>query len=366
MSNILYIGPYREFSSEGNIARNYIRSLVRSKHNLTIKPIYNILKSFPESEMEKDILPLENNNQEKYHTIIQHCYPHHFCFDRRFDQHIGIPIIESKTPHNSICNFLDTPDKMIAPSKYVKDCLGHFHDKVSIIPVPIDIESINDNLEKYSLEKRSDNFKFYVVADFVDRSNIKKIVECFRIACNDTDADLIIKTKNYCNENEDLYQVIEYELDKIDNTLMSYSAKPKIIVGEVGNEAMNYLHRNNDCLIDLGSGKRFGYSTLQGLAFNSSVITISDSAQSEIIANTDNFVIDSELVNCEDDNKTYDFYNTVFDKWLIPTKISLIYAMKSAMFEDRIHKKARHIKAKDKLKTYDINHITNVWNKYDL
>ena len=85
MDNILYIGRYRDFSGVGNASRAYLKSLIRTGHNVSARPIYNIYKDYPENEIDDEILELETNFSKKYHKIIQHCYPHQLTYNKNFE-----------------------------------------------------------------------------------------------------------------------------------------------------------------------------------------------------------------------------------------------------------------------------------------
>lgn len=371
MSNILYIGPYREFSSDGNISRNYISALVEAGHNVCIKPIYNIFKSFPEQEIKKEILKLEKNSQKKYHSVIQHCYPHQYYSDSRFDHNIGILNLESFNYQNRLLDFLQIPDKLIAPSNYVKFCANEFSKfnlKIDVIPPPIDL----DNIKKYrknNLKEIDKNlFTFYVIEDFINKSNINILLEAFWLAIdNEEDINIVIKTKNKNQEHTDLYQTIEYEFGKLGSMISKFNRKPKIVIGEIKNDAMYYFHNNNSCYVDVSSGKSFGYSVLEALAFDNPIITMEDSAQSEIIKDTNNFIASSEITYCKDESKNYNTYNTIDQRWYSPNVQNLIEQINSVIHEDYIHKIDRIKKSREKLATtYSADAIVKLLKNYDI
>lgn len=370
MSNILYIGPYREFSSMGNIARNYIKSLLISGHNVCIRPIYNTFKPYPEFDIDNDILELENNFNKKYHTVIQHCYPHQYYLDRRFDRTIGIVSLESFNYKNRFQDHLKIPDQLICPSYFVKNSVLEMVEKdddIFVISPPVDMEKINSYRSTNINNKSKHTTSFYVIADFINKNNILKILEAFWLTFEDNDnVELVIKTKNKTQEHIDINQVIEYEFGKLNSMISKYGKKPKVIVGETRKESIYYLHNNNDCYIDMSSGKSFGYSVLEALAFENRVMCLQNSAQSEIIVGTDNCYVDSDIVSCKDDAKIYDVYNTSDQHWLMPVIPDFIEKLKVFSLENNDDRTTRIKKTKEKIQEYTMESIAKVWSSHDL
>lgn len=371
MSNILYIGPYREFSSDGNISRHYIKALLAAGHNLSIKPIYNIFKSYPEQEIHKEILDLEKNSSNKYHSVIQHCYPHQYYTDRRFDNNIGILNLESFNYHDRLIDFLKIPNKLIAPSNYAKFCADEFgrHKlNIEVIPPPIDIDQIKNYRRNHTKDIDNKLFTFYVIEDFVNKSNLSILLEAFWLSVdNEDDINIVIKTKNKNQEHTDLYQTIEYEFGRLGSMVSKFNKKPKIVIGEIKNDAMYYFHNNNSCYVDVSSGKNFGYSVLEALAFENPIITLENAAQSEIIKETNNFTVESEITYCKDESKNYNIYNTIDQRWYVPNLQNLIEQINNVVHEDRSHKIERIKLSRAKIaEKYSINAVVDLLKNYDI
>lgn len=361
MSNILYIGPYREFSGRGSAARNYIKALVYCGHNVSIRPIYSTFKSYPSFDIDNDILELENNFNKKYHAVIQHCYPHEYYFDNRFDKIIGIVNLESLNYRGRLDDYLSIPDQLIAPSNFVKQAINENKNfNVYIIPEPIDIKKISEyKNNKNHKDKKTSDFIFYVIADFLPKNNIPEVLECFWMAFDENySVELVIKTKNKIYEFTNLHQTIEYEFAKINPSISRYKKKPRLVIGEVKKEAINYLHNNGDCYIDLSSSRCFGGSVLEALAFDNSCIVHEFTSQSEVVDNTNNFIVESELVNCRDAIKVHDVYNTFDQQWYYPNKDSLIQQLKNAFLETKEQKAQRLLLTQEKIKDYSIETIS--------
>lgn len=342
MSNVLYIGPYREFSGMGNAARAYIKSLITTGCNLSIRPIYNIFKSYPDSEIDSDILELESNFSKKYHKVIQHCYPHQLCYSNKFDQNICIVHLEASRYNGYLSEYLNIMDNIVVGSEHVKNILlekNNLKTKIEVVKEPIDI----DKIKKYQTDnkKTSEIFSFYVISDFIKRKNIDVILLAFLILSDQYDIELSIKTRNFNSASIITEQSIEYEFEKIYSAIRkNHFKKPKVLVGDIKYDGIKYIHNNNDCLINISSGESFGYSVLEAMCFNNNTIVNNNTALSELVQDT-GYVTESEIVECLDSDRLYYMYNTI-DQWYNkPSLNSLISKMIFAINESKIEKNKR-------------------------
>lgn len=364
MDNILYIGPYREFSGMGNAARQYIRSIIESGDNISIRPSYNIFKPFPTEEVGNDILELESNSSRSYHKVIQHCYPHQAVMDRRFGQNICITHIESFGYNNIISQHLNILDTVVVGSNHSAKSLvsaGVIPEKIKVIPEPIDLNGISEYQKNNPKEeKKNSAFSFYTIADFVDRKNLDKIIMAYAMTCDELDGiDLVIKLKSFANTDIHINESVEYTLSKIYATMRrAHMKKPKIILGETKHEAILYLHNNNDCFINVSSGESFGYSTLEAMCFNNNIIVNRNIGSSEIIEeNCGNFVETSKK-ECVDSDRLYYIYNTINQTWENPDISSLINNMFKSMYETKESKELRMSAQKEASKKYSMEVVS--------
>lgn len=346
MENILYIGPYREFSGMGNASRNYIKALIQTGHNICVRPIYNVFKAYPETEMDSEIISLESNFSKKYHKVIQHCYPHQLCYSSKFDQNIGIVHLESTNYNGALSSYINIMDTIIVGSKFVKSVLLESQDikaKINVIPEPIDTKLyqtyINSNPKT---TKQNSKYSFYVVSDFIQRKNINLVLLAFLILSDKyDDIELVIKTKSATASSPLMEQTINYEFEKIYNiTRKNYFKKPQVLVGDIKHDGIKYIHHNNNCLINISSGESFGYSVLEAMFFNNNTIVTNNTALSELTNNT-GYVVDSDSVPCFDNDRLYHMYNTLDQKWQQPILNNLVSQMSKAIYESKTSKEQR-------------------------
>lgn len=360
MDNILYIGPYREFSGMGNASRQYIRALALSGHNISIRPSYNYYVSYPSESIDNSILELEKNHSKHYHKIIQHCYPHQLVFNSRFDENIGLIHLESINNTNMLKEHLNIMDKIIVGSTFVRLILNELDvkSKIYIIPEPIDLDYILSYRRDNPIEITDYNYKFYTITSFEDRKNINSLLMAFLICSNHySDIDLSIKLRHIDNA-ANMQEYIEYEFEKVYTTVRkNFVKKPKIYIGNTDYMNVLYLHNNNDCYINTSYGESFGYSALEAMAFNNQIIITENTGFDDIINNSCGLKIASDLVSCKDKNRIFPIYNSVYQKWYEPKIDDIVEKMFLAINESKLSKKQRIKNQTEQLKQFTLQKV---------
>ena len=363
MKNILYIGPYREASSVGNASRKYIKALNATKNNITIKPFYNIWKSYADSLINTDILQLENNTFDHYDIVIQHVYPHQLSYNNKFEKNIAIVHPECLNYGLDYINYINQMDTIIVPSEFSKRSLvgtGIDQTKIVTVPVPLDLIEIDSFKNIMSnKDKTNQKYVFYIIDKFASQSNIEKTILAFLILSSkyeNIELVLNIEPSFHLNDNiikENIYNIYNMFSTNQDNM-------PTIINGDIEYSKLLDIHNNGDCLIDISSGKSFGYSSLEAMIFNNNIIALNDTAQSELLSNNCGSIIDNEYANCLDDNKSFFMYNTVRQTWSKPILNDLINTMEKTILESDTAKINR-IKSQDStVQSFSIKNISEL------
>lgn len=366
MKNILYIGPYREFSGIGNASRQYLKALSMAGHNIMIKPLYNTFKPFPENLIDPDILDLETNILNSYDIVIQHVYPHQYCYDYRFAKNIGILHLDSINYHQNMLSYVELMDEVIVGSSFVANAIKLIDTNnkcnIRIIPEPIDFNII----KKYKQDNQrinSGSYSFYTIGDFIYKKNIEKIIHAYLLAfTEDDDVELIIKTNHNDMDNDALNQAIEYETEKIFKSLKINTKfkKPKIMVGHTDYKNILYIHNNCDCFINVSMGESFGYSTLEAMCFNNNIVVNSNIASAEIIDHKCGLFVGSKQVMTYDPNSPYFIYNTYNQKWYDVSVEDVMEKMILAFTEDDSTKKSRIEAQSEKIKKFTLDNISKL------
>jgi glycosyltransferase involved in cell wall biosynthesis len=365
MTNVLYIGPYREFSGMGNAARQYIKALIKAGYNICLRPVYNIYQPYPENDMSNEIVELEKNSAKKYHVCIQHSYPHQFCRYNKFDKHIGIVHIEHNSSTTELNSFLNTMDDIIVGSSLVKNSIEKYNynsnTRIHHVPEPIDIDEIKNFMQTQTHITTSENktYKFYTIGDLIKRKNLNDIMYAYLSLCKIFDnIELVIKLKNNQNNIQVLQQTIEYMFEQIyGDVQINISKKPKILFGAVRQEAIWHIHNINDCFINASSGESFGYSTLEALTFNRNIIVNDNIGSSEIVSEGCGLLSDTLEETCYDKDRIYPIYNTTRQKWRKPIIENLIQCMAMSYMETEKQKQNRIEKQNNFVINYSIENI---------
>jgi glycosyltransferase involved in cell wall biosynthesis len=364
MDNILYIGPYREFSGAGNTSRAYIKSLIKTGHNISVRPIFNIFKNYPIESTDQDIHELESNFSKKYHKVIQHCYPHQVCYHKNFDQNIAIISVDSFGQKIATTQYLEIADKIIVGSEFAKNELkDKIQTKICVIPEPVDYDKILQYKE-INYKQNKDTFNFYCIADYLTRKNIDIIVLCFsKLAAYYDNIELVIKTKSYSGSDLDTKEELEFNLSKIYEILRNANLKkPKVVIGETSTEGIYYIHNNNDCIINISGAESFGYSVLESLAFQNNIICNKKIASAEIVAGGCGLLVDTESDMCLDEDRLFPTYNTTQQFLQKPIINSLIEQMEQAITETQTDKEIRQQNQAERVKQYTVDKVSEMFN----
>lgn len=369
MDNVLYIGPYREFTGMGNASRKYIRSLIASGHNVSIRPIFNTFKLYPENEIEQSILDLEKNSSKIYHKCIQHCYPHQYVYNNSFDKIIGITHLESYGYKKDVAQYYDLVDEIIVGSSFVAKSLSlsGVEKPIRIVPEPIDLISLH-SFRKLNPKKINKDFTFYAIGNFENRKNFLKLINAFSILSLEFDnVSLVIKTRNkptYISNN--IRESIIKDLVEIKNSVFSLlttdkKRQPKIIVGDSEYKDILALHNSTDCYIDISSGESFGYPALEAMCFGNNLIINEKTATSELLTEDFGITVKTEDAMAEEEFKPYYCYNTIYQTWKAPILDSLINCMLAAVTESEDKKRTRISRQYERIQSYSIEKISELF-----
>ena len=364
MDNILYIGPYREFSGMGNASRQYIKALIVAGHNVSVCPIYNIYRAYPEVDIDPDILHRESNLSTSYDKVIQHTYPHQYSYDYRFAKNIGILHLESHNYYQNLTQYINLMDEIIVGSQYVAHSVrtsGVCTAPIRVVPEPIDLEMVKTFRASNPPVKKTSQYKFYTIGNYISRKNLDMVVTAFLSLFTTHDqVELIIKTKEYGQPEESLQQALEYDLQRLYESVKNLGVnKPKVMIGETSYKNILHIHNNGDCFINASSGESFGYSTLEAMAFNNNIIATNNTGGSEIIDSTCGKYVHSEPVGCVD-NHSHFLYNSIHQQWNKPTVNSLMKQMIGCMEESESEKEERIISQNNRIKKFSLETVSNL------
>lgn len=307
MKNVLYIGPYTQNDTYGEISRGYIDAIL-VQHNLTTYPIYYNTNLIDANKFDKYEKKISNG---KYDYIIQHCLPGDFFCNKTDATNIGIVNIET---HDWTNNYesksnMSSMDEIWVSSNYERQILIKSGISTNIKVVP---PCINTNLtyqvDSMALPNVFENtYKFYCIITDPDKDNLEDLILAFNIAFNFTDnVSLIIKT-----DISDIENIIVDIKKKIG---FKHKFKKEFIVKY--NFGTNYapLHNSCDCFVHCPNGSSFDPRLIEALTFGKTPIVNMNTSSADFVNNTTGTLVKSHktpvVLTQRKLTADYDFYHS--------------------------------------------------------
>jgi glycosyltransferase involved in cell wall biosynthesis len=189
---------------------------------------------------------------------------------------------------------------------------------IKVISQPLDIPLIKQNEDKdldlHPMIKQT--FKFYYMADHVERSNLKDLIIAFHLAFDiNQPVSLIIKTSVPNMSVADSYKSIEKEIDEIKKRLnISKRYKKEIIItDELSCEEIIKLHNSCDCFVSTSRGESFCRAAAEALVLGKTPIVTDNTGMTDFINNKNGSVVQSHRTPVILDKKIlpddFDIYN---------------------------------------------------------
>jgi glycosyltransferase involved in cell wall biosynthesis len=333
MSNILFIGPFKQADGWGQAAREYIKALRTTGHNIQIRPVFFINKQV--EELEFDIQELEFKTLDRFDAVIQNVLPQFFEYNKNYGVNIGLTAIETSKWENVWPRKIEMMDQVWVPSEYSSHCIKRScrKDNVKIIPIPQEIERAQGNIKPlYSnSDILKDKFVFYFIGEYIERKNLDMLVKAFHIEFyRNEPVELLIKTNRLGTEPRDLAQILVNRFDNIKENLGLYSSTQDykselIITDRISNEEMNAIHKQCNCFVMPSSGEAWSIPAADSAVFGNYVI-MTDTGASEFA----DILVESTLTNVDTKDKPLSGLFTAKELWLQPNFLSLRRAMRKA------------------------------------
>lgn len=334
MSNVLFIGPYRQSCSWGRAAKAYIRAIVKSGANVTIRPIY--MGTSIDNKIDPFFLNLEQKKYDKYDALIQNVLPHLLDYNSCFGKNIALFYTETSGWQNTWPRKLSFMDEIWVPSYAdVKNIKGSGIDKVPIkqIPIPLDCDKFLQTYEPID-NLKGDTFKFYFIGELVERKNVDMIIRAFHSEFDRTEpVELILKINRQGMNVESLTGLMSNLINSIKKDLRIYSKiedyKQEIVIPDyLPEEVLNRLHISCDCFVMPSSGESWCMPVADALGFGKPALVTSGIGPEDMIPSC-SLLIRSfpESVSVEQ-TPLEDLY-TGSETWHRPSQLDLQQKMRS-------------------------------------
>lgn len=340
--NVLFIGPYRQGLDGWNIAaREYIRALVKTGVNLTIRPIY---MGQGVSEPPLEFLELEENKLPYYDVVIQNVLPHLAEYNGNYGKNIALFYTESCGWHNTWVSRLSCMDEVWVPSFADSNnlTLSGYDKDIREVPIPTDVGKFVKSYESDQLHNilDSDSFKFYFIGELIQRKCLDRLVQAFHIEFDPLEnVELVVKTSKSGLAPEQVVKMFNDYVTTIKTNLRLHGRidqykEELCITGKLTEDELCYLHSRSNCFVMPSMGESWSMPVLDAAGFGKTPIVIRDTGPNAIIDENSGWVVPSFLdhVNVMD-APLPDIY-TGYELWHNYSLKNLCKAMRSA-FEDK-------------------------------
>lgn len=339
MRNILYIGHYKDNNGLGESCRRYVDFLSNNiKLNLAIRPIF-VTNSVITNYINNDkYIEYENNSSKNYDTIIQHTLPDYLEYNKEFGKNIAIAEIETiNVNYGGWIEKLNLMDEIWVGSKFAADSLifGGLNKPIKIIPEPYNITEYGDKKDNFFTYSDDTNpFIFYTIGQYAEKKNIKSIILAYLLEFNKQDnVRLFIKTCDHRKQNDDLENLIKYDMSVIKNIIrkpIENYPDVDIVCGYLSSSDIIRLHQSADCYVNAAKGDSFGASAIEAALCDNIIINNKNIGSSTYFNSTNALMIDStESVTICSNSMVKNMY-TMYEKWFEPSISDMQKMMRKA------------------------------------
>lgn len=332
--NGLFIGPYRQNDGWGHSAVDYLKSINTQIKNMSARPIYYVDNHV--KQINDTTKTCENKTFDSYDIVFQQCLPHSLTIDKRIKKNIGITMLETNNLSKSMCVMnMNGMDEICVPSRQEAKTLKQsgVTTNIKVISQPIDIEFYNKHRDKkIQLGSTTDKtFKFYTIAEFVDRKNLYDLVAAFRLAFSNVDnVSLIIKT-NTDGIAKDTSAEITEKFRKFKATMGTHKQNKQeiVITQRLSDIDLVGLHNACDCFVMPSYGESFCRPAAEALILGKTPIVTDNTGMTDFINNDNGFIIRSKktpVIAQRVLSNDFDIYNA-YEHWYKPDIYHLVECM---------------------------------------
>lgn len=327
---LLYIGPYKQNDLWGHYSQDFVRSLLCSSQDVTIRPIY--MAPYIDNNIDATFTALEHKSHDKYDIVIQHCLPILFHYDGTIPRNVGMFQFESTLP-TTWKHFIKLMPEVLVSTKYECIQLGN---KGIRIPRGVDVSKFERSYQKFDFSG-NDNFKFYYIGEYEDRKNIQALVKAFHLEFNRSEpVELVINTYKEGIPTEQLLAKINEDFKNIKVALRVYknadSYKKEIVIcKKLNTEELGTIHNSCDCFVMPSQGESWESHTFDAMGFGKTPIVTYDTGMSDYIDFETGYPALSDLHHCETSDAPLPELYTGHEKWREVSIDSLRHQMRNAL-----------------------------------
>lgn len=304
--NVLYIGPYRDQSTQGIASLNHIRSL-KNKCTLTIRPIFLTSNRIDKIDSDLELLETKPISDKPYDICIQYAPIDYLVSFRMVSKkNYSIPIIPYSYRSDlklRYARILDYFDYILCDSQYDIDIIKNIQNNKKKLKLYNYTESLSSSNTPDDLLSYNKQHKFYT---FINEQSIRffnKILIAFFIMQKKAPSSVLFVIL----ENNNYSKIIKNNIDLIVNKMnIKYSNNYIKLLSSINQEAnILGIHNVSNCCIYLRDYTNTSLPISIAKLYNNTVIT-----NENIVTVQD---IDFESTNQNDDVSIIKYAPTISD-----------------------------------------------------
>ena len=365
MSNILFIGPYRQQDGWGVASRDYAKAFLHSQHEVTLNPIYlstNVKTSYEDKWL--DIA--EKKVHHDYDIVIQNCLPPYFC---KFADvmNVGLCFFEScNLQHIPWIDNINLLDMLLVASDFEKQSLikAGVTIPIKVLPIPCDVSKFNEKLTLKQLFNYGHQFKFYCIGEHNRRKNVEDMILAFhREFIYDENVALVIKLSGA--SSEELTRSISQQLQSIKKNCGLYPHESKyrqeiLITDRLTDKEIIALHNSCDCYVSSAFGESICLGALDALGFGKTPIVNKNSGTTQFIDNRTGFLVNSFEVPAIDRMRPLKELYRTQDTWFKIDVLDLQKQMRKAFSMSLSERQTRFVNSKERIEQHSYDNIGKI------
>ena len=354
MKNILFLGPYRQNDGWGNAAKEYLRALSHTGHNIVARPLYlNTQRAFDPLD---EFSLLESKHEDKFDVVIQNAVPDMF---RRYEgvKNIGISFFETTINSTPWPQSLELMDQLWVTSRFdFEFVLNNIRTQQHIVKVPCSYEKYTKEYSYNNLLKNhSHEFKFYFIGELTQRKNLYSLLTAFHLAFSPAEpVRLVLKVNKVGASERQTLQEIQSLISSVKQDLHLYQSEEEysqeIIISDfLSDDDLVGIHKECDCFVMPSSGEGFCLPAFDAMGFGSYLLVNKHCGASQLVEQHRNgLYIDSNREPAIASDRPLEYLYNGRDYWYPVSIRSLIKRLRDVYsMREKLEKEKNFVQGKN-------------------
>lgn len=300
--NILFIGPYRQNDGWGFAARDYIRAMDTTSHTISCKPIF---MGQPDSAglhpsiMKKERLKFDGRPD----VVIQNVLPPYLDYQHGM-KNIALCYFETENLRfTGWIEHINLMDEIWVASNHEKNNLERdgVTIPIKVVPIPIDIVTLNACKEKWPIAYAENSFIFYTISEYSERKNIQALIVAFyREFYHMESVQLLLKLHKPGLTEKELYEYLASEIWKIKKKMRLYQNnwgyhEILLAIQKLSPQNLISVHNQGDCFVMPSRGESLCRPLMDALYIGNRVISTNCTGMDDVTIGAGAWSVDSMM-----------------------------------------------------------------------